>query len=154
MENPTSDVLVEHEAEVLRLCSGNEAAVQLINGFWKRCEIWDDLVDQDKPVTPEQVNELVLWALFEIQLNPVYQANPALQFLLRVVVANWFASNVLERGDRDDRAAAYTLRCSPYDFFVGVILAVSGPVMADEAAIYFRSFKGAETIDSYLGEAE
>lgn len=149
MENQ-ADVLAECEAEILRLCSGNEAAVQLINGFWKRCEIWDDLVDQDKPVTPAEVNELVLWALFEIQLNPVYQANPALQLLLRVVVANWFASNVLERGDRDGKATSFALRCSPYDFFVGVVLTVSGAAMADEAALYFRSLKGAKTIDDYL----
>ena len=139
--------------DILRLCGGNDAAVDLIYGFWRRCEIWDDLVDQDKPVSPAEVNDLMLWALFEIQLNQVYQANPSLQFLLRLTIANWFASNILSAGDRDARATAYALRCSPYDFFVGVILAVSGPAAADEAALFFRSLRGAETIDSYLQEA-
>lgn len=140
--------------EIVRLCGGNLAAVDLIYGAWARCEIWDDLVDKDKAVSPEQVNDLLLWALFELHRNPVYQAVPDLHLLLRVTISNWLASNVLSKGDEEDRATAYVLRCAPYDFFVGVILAVSGPAMADEAALFFRSFKGSELLAHYLKEKQ
>lgn len=151
IDEPMSEDAVR--AEVARLCGGNQDAVNLIYGFWNQCEIWDDLVDQDKPVSGDQVNDLILWALFDIQHNAVYQAAPALHVLLRVTIANWLTSNKLAAGNRDERATAYTLRCSPYDFFVGVVLIVSGPRMADEASLFFRSL-GSESLETYLAEAK
>ena len=138
-----------HEA-VSRLCGGNEDAVRLIAEVWAHVEIWDDLVDQDKPVAPEAVNALMTWAIFELPLNPIYQACPQLQLLFRVVVSNWLASNALEKRGQEGKARAYSLRCSPYDFFVGVVLIVSGARAADEAALFFRSLPTGESFEQYM----
>lgn len=135
---------------VAALCGGNEDAVRLIDEVWHHVETWDDLVDQDKPVSPEAVNALLTWAIFELPLNPIYQAFPELQFLFRTVVSNWFAANVLERKGLEGKARAYSLRCSPYDFFVGVVFVTSGAKAADEAALFFRSLPTGETFDEYM----
>lgn len=142
-----------HE-EVSRLCQGVKAAIDLINDAWSLCEVWDDLVDKDKDVAADQVNRLMKWALFDVHQNPVFQGAPQLHFLLRVVVANWLAANEMEKSEnREERVTAYTLRCAPYDFFVGVVLAVSGGDMADEAARFFRSLPSPDRISQIIEQA-
>lgn len=140
----------EIQKAVATLCGGNEDAVRLIFDVWAQVETWDDLVDQDKPVAPQAVNSLMTWAIFELPLNPIYQTFPQLQFLFRVVVSNWFASNALEKRGSEGKARAYSLRCSPYDFFVGVVLIVSGAKAADDAALFFRSLPTGESFDQYM----
>lgn len=140
----------EIQERVVALCGGNNDAARLIFEVWHYVETWDDLVDQDKPVAPEAVNALMTWAIFELPLNPIYQAFPQLQFLFRVVVSNWFASNALEKRGAEGKARAYSLRCSPYDFFVGVVLIVSGAQAADDAALFFRSLPTGESFDQYM----
>lgn len=140
----------EIRAAVSTLCGGNDDAVRLIFDVWHYVETWDDLVDQDKPVEPQQVNALMTWAIFELPLNSIYRSFPELQFLFRVVVSNWFASNVLEKQGPEGRARAYSLRCSPYDFFVGVVLVTSGAKAADDAALFFRSLPTGERFDEYM----
>lgn len=137
--------------EVSRLCQGVQPAIDLIHDAWSHCEVWDDLVDKDKDVSADQVNKLMKWALFDVHQNPVFQSTPQLHFLLRVVVANWLAANELEKSEiREERVTAYTLRCAPYDFFVGVVLAVSGGAAADEAARYFRSLPSPDRISEII----
>lgn len=139
--------------EIARLCGGNGDAMDLIHSAWAACETWDDLVDRDKPVADAEINKLLIWALFGLQQNPVYRQHPPLALALRVTVSNWMAANRLERSaDREQLVTAYTLRCCPYDFFVAVILCVSGPEMADEAAHFFRSAPGPDTLDGFLAE--
>lgn len=145
--------MTEHLTELHRLCNDNQSAVDLIGQAWSACETWDDLIDRDKPVSEEDINKLVTWALFDVQQNQVYQDNPSLAFILRVTVSNWLASNKLEKSnDREQRITAYTLRCCPYDFFVAVVLCVSGPQMADEAAYFFRSSETPDTLENFLSE--
>lgn len=142
------------DTEILELCAGNQDALRLIRGFWTFCEVWDDLVDQDKPVAPGTVNSAFVWAMFTLQENPVYRAHPGLAMALRVVISNWFAANRMEKsGDYDQTVVAYTLRCAPYDFFVAVVLAVAGPAAADAAALRFRAAPTpADSLPAYLNE--
>ncbi|MDG4675664.1 hypothetical protein P9A16_31685 [Shinella sp. 838] len=141
------------QEEIDRLASGDKDALDLIHGAWKACSVWDDLIDKDNVPTEQQINDCFLWALFDLQNNRVYRENPHLAFVLRLTISNWFAANRLEREEeREKRITAYTLRCSPYDFFVAVIMCVAGPSAADEAAYLFRSMNTTDNLEDYLSE--
>lgn len=143
----------EFDEKLNRFCFENADAVALIRGFWKMCVTWDHLVDKDEDVPAKLINEAFTWALFDAPVNPVYRQNPALIVVLRTVIANWFAANELQKAPtREQKITAYTLRCCPYDFFVAVVLCVSGPEMADEAALWFRGSPNDDRLEDFLRE--
>lgn len=139
---------------LLRLCGGNADAVSLIEGTWSLVEVWDDAIDGEKNEPDEAIHAAFLWALFGLHDNRFYRAHEVrLRHAFLVMVANWQAANELERSrDREQLVTAYTLRCSPYDFFVAVVLAASGIQAAREAAIYFRGRDTPDRLDDYLRE--
>lgn len=150
---PAATAAQSQHAELLALCNGDENAVALIEGFWHFCEVWDDSIDGEKNETDEAIHSGMLWALFGLNDNPFYQAHPELREAMQVCIANWMAANELERsGDREKVITAYTLRCSPYDFFVAVALAAAGFQAARAAALYFRGAVTADRLDDYLRE--
>jgi hypothetical protein len=135
------------------MCGGNDDAVALIEDFWRLCEVWDDAIDGEKNESDVDINRAFLWALFGLNDNAFYREHPELRASLQTCIANWQAANVLERsGDREKVITAYTLRCSPYDFFVAVVLAAGGMPAAYSAALYFRSAIGPDRLEDYLAE--
>lgn len=139
--------------EILRLCSGRKDALELIRMMWQIAEVWDDILDGDKRKPDDQINETFLWVLFGLGRNPIWREHAEVRAAARQAIGNWLVANRMEKsGDREQVITAYTLRCSPYDFFVSVVMAVSGAAMADEAALYFRSMPTADRLEDYLHE--
>lgn len=139
------------DADVIRLVAGNRDAADLIHGWWRLCEVWDDAIDGEKAETDEFIHRAFEWALFDLQANPFYRAHPELESALRVCIANWKAANQLEQSREPEHLhTAYTLRCSPYDFFVAVALASAGPEAADRAALHFRGQLTNDTLSDYI----
>jgi hypothetical protein len=137
-----------------RLCANNLDAVRLIEDAWRFADVFDDAIDGEKKQTDAEIYRSFLWALFELHRNAFYVAHrDALELAFRVAIAEWMTANRLERsGDREQLITAYTLRCSPYTFFVAVVLAAGGPEAADEAAHMFRSMATEDRLDDYLRE--
>jgi hypothetical protein len=141
------------DTNILRLCGGNKDAAELIRGAWHLCEVWDDAIDGDKRKPDMQIHNAFMFAIFGLHRNPVWIKHPELEAALRLTIANWIAANDLEKSrDREHLVTAYTLRCSPYDFFVAVVLAVCGHAAAIEAARYFRGADTPDRLDAYLRE--
>lgn len=139
--------------DLLDLCDGNVDAVSLIVESRNLCEVWDDAIDGESKESPENINRAFQWALFGFEDNPFYQSHPELRSALQVAIANWLTANALEKsGDPEKLFTAYTLRCSPYDFFVSVVLAAAGPVNALKAALAFRTEASPDRLDNYLEE--
>lgn len=147
------DAPTQHDT-LLRLCSGDAQAVALIEDFWDFCEVWDDAIDGQKNESDADIHRAFMWALWGLHDNLFYRKHErALRHAMQVTIANWQASNVLERsGDREKVITAYSLRCSPYDFFAAVVLAASGVQAAAEAALYFRGAENEDRLDDYLAE--
>lgn len=139
---------------LLRLCGGNEHAVALIYDAWRFAEVMDDAIDGEKREADADIYKAFTWALFDVHRNPFYAEHRAgLELALRVAVSEWMAATRMESSrDREQLVTAYTLRCSPYSFFVAVVLAASGPAAADEAAHFLRSADGPDRLDDYLRE--
>ncbi|HEY1129129.1 MAG TPA: hypothetical protein VGF12_06980 [Roseateles sp.] len=139
---------------VLRLCGGSEDASRLIFDAWRFAEVMDDAIDGEKQEPDADIYSAFTWALFDLHRNPFYlEHRSALELALRVAVAEWWAATRMEGSrDREQLVTAYTLRCSPYSFFVAVVLAAAGAKAADEAAHYFRSSPTPDRLDDYLRE--
>lgn len=142
----------QHEA-LVKLCRENYDAVRLIEGAWLLSCVYDDAIDGQKKRTDAEIHQAFAFALFELHTNRVVQQFPHLKASLMEAVACWRAANELERlNDREKLHAAFTLRCSPYQFFIAVVLAVAGVEAAVEAATYFYGEHTEDTLDSYLAE--
>lgn len=141
------------DAEILRLCGNRPEGLSLIKGAWALCEVWDDAVDGDKRKSETEIADAFCWALFGLWSNPLWRESRELHSALRVAIADWRAANELEKsGDFEKVVTAYTLRCSPFSFFVAVVLAANGPAAADEAARYFRGMPSPDRLASYMHE--
>lgn len=138
---------------LLKLC-GDADAASLCDEFLRLCEVYDDAIDGD-PVDPDAAHRAFWWALVELGGNRFYRDHySVLRNSLATVILKWKTANQLERsGDRDRVATAYTLRCSPYDFVIAVVMEAAGPAAAEHAA---SALYGADTpddrFDAYMAE--
>lgn len=140
-------------ADLFRLCGANDDAMALIEGVWGFCEVWDDCIDRDNMEPEPLVNQAMLWALCDKEENPFLIQHPHLREALRQMAVIWLAANQLERsGNAYKVNAAYTLRCSPYLFFVSVVTAAAGMAAGVEAAELLFGNEFNDTLQGYLIE--
>lgn len=101
---------------------GNPAAVKFIQDVGVIAETWDDLIDGDKPVGPDDINRAFLLALVELPSNPFYDAHRHSLLPMLLAGANaWVDSTTYERStDLSQKAYAYVLR----DWYVEIVLLV------------------------------
>lgn len=86
------------DVKMLTWFGGNHDAVDAVNTVCDICDVWDDLIDQDKPVTPEMVNGAFVNALIGLNANAFYRQHQASFFPLFVVGTNaWLDANELQR---------------------------------------------------------
>ncbi len=148
------DVAMSDFEYLADLCR-NDAAADLIAQVWNLVEVWDDAIDREHNEPDAGIHRAFEFAVFGLPRNPFYMANLAtLEPALRVMLANWKCANELERrGDIESLMHAYVLRCSPYDFFVSVVLVAAGPIAAEQAAMRLRcDTASVDPFDNYVAE--
>lgn len=93
---------------------GNEDAARLVAHLCTVAHTWDDLVDKDKVVTSDQVNQCFEIALVNIPGNRFYQQyHEALAPLVYVGVLGYITANSMEAsGDPHQLEIAHGLRYS------------------------------------------
>jgi len=72
--------------------------------------VWDDLIDKDKVLSDEVINQTFLKSLASIPSNPFYQQCQA--FLMPMIfnaIVLWLEANELKRGNLDQKAVAFCL---------------------------------------------
>ena len=114
---------------------------------------WDDLVDQDKPVSREKIDEAFCIALLWMPSNPFYLRHMArLHAHLINLVRSWQVATDLERANTDpvDRPCAFILRSSYVDALVECAALLHGEAHARQMAIEIRRFCHAEGFYGYL----
>lgn len=96
--------LREHVTEWLQ---GNNAAIAFVLAVHDVVETWDDLVDQDKVVSTEEISRAFHLALVEIPRNSFYQAHfSRLSPIIEASILNWYVSNEFEKSKNYERAWA------------------------------------------------
>lgn len=111
-----------HRDQLLLSWVQDPHAVQLIVLLGETAEVWDDLIDADKPVSKDRLNRLFTALLTELPLNPFFDKfKVQLTPLLLVGINAWHDANVLEKGSDNDKAIAYVLR----DWYVELVMFIT-----------------------------
>jgi hypothetical protein len=130
---------------------GDQWALQYCIDVMFIAHLWDDLIDGDFR-SKEDINEAFRIALIDIPKNPFYLAHIGdLRPLMMNVILQWQDANVLEKGNREDRAKAFMLKASVLQLFNYCAYLVGGPAWAIEVGPDVRRFY-VESIDDYIGE--
>ena len=122
--------------------------------YFHFCEIVDDLVDGDKPVSHADLVGLIFTAFVELPTNVFYQNFSATLAPAVVTGVNaWLDSNEFaKRTTVDDRIRAFMLRDHYMEIVALVIYLLHGPERLREISMEARAFFQAETFEEYLAK--
>ncbi len=139
------EVFAEHLA-------GNEAAIAFNLQMCDVLHLWDDLIDGDKPVTPEAINRGFYEALVELPCNPFYRAHfDALQPLVSACILSWHTANKWEAEERvEELRLAYVVRSDYINLFLASVAIVKGAEYAVRVAPEVRAYWHGEGWQGYL----
>lgn len=102
---------LERNRKLLEWFNGDAEAVEFLLLLSEITELWDDLIDGDKPILAEQVNTVFMKALLVLPGHPFYRKHQAYLMPLMIHAINsWHLANTFEKGTNNERALAYTLR--------------------------------------------
>lgn len=143
------------QEKLLVWMQGNEAAADVCVKIINVLNVWDDLIDQDKVLNSEHINEAFRTALVDLPLNPFYQANQGIFVpLILNSYAQWVCANKMERQpeDSNDLIYSYVLR----DTFVGILVncafIVGGPLWLGEVGPDIWRYCGRESFLDYVSD--
>lgn len=131
---------------------GDAAAIRFVTDFADTCELFDDLIDKDKPVDDAHVIRVLFKVLAEMPLNPFFDRfKTQLVPIIITGINAWLDSNELEQGNDNDKVFAYVLRDWYMEFVSYVIYLLRGRDYMREVSMDVRHFfTHHETLAEYL----
>jgi hypothetical protein len=134
---------------------GDADAMRLVDDIRKVSHVWDDVFDQDKPLTREQIGNAFFAAMVGIPQNPFYIRHAeALRPVMLMGVMNWRIANAFERGLYEERVLAHVLRYSIADVATLMAFLIGGEEWADAVGPELRRRSQKDTLKNYLAELE
>lgn len=118
----------ELELQISKWLKGNAAACAFAISLFNAMHFWDDLIDNDKHLSPSKINS-VMWDLFiEIPSNPFYQTNfSALQPIIKMGIINWQTANTIEVMDNENlKRYSFVMRLIFTDYITASALIIGG----------------------------
>lgn len=105
------------EAACLELFCGDRAALEFMQMIAAWSHVYDDLIDDDKPVEADAIHATMWNLLVVIPTNPFYRQNEALlRPVLATAILNWRAANDMEAsGSVEQLRVAHVRRYSLND---------------------------------------
>lgn len=100
------------DEQKLKWFDGNVDALNMFHTIVNLAHVWDDLIDKDKPVSDESINNAFLSALVYLPANPFYQRiQSQILPLWMTVISAYDTANKFER-DKDEHGLeiAHNLR--------------------------------------------
>lgn len=118
---------------------GNRSAIDMVALVLQITHVWDDLIDQDKPVTGHQINQAFFNALISLQRNDFYASNGmALGLLMEHGIRDWITANELE--EQKNFEAAFVLRCSIRLMFIEAAVIIGGYSWGQDMAQAYNEY--------------
>lgn len=137
-----------------RLFGGRTPAVIFIILIFQVLHIYDDLIDQDRPPSSEDLHKCFWIVLIELPLDPFYRKHEAvLRPLLMNSILNWRVANNLENSQEQNRrhlGVAWILRAAYLDLLSMSLALERGVEYSINAGQLLRDWAHAETFESYL----
>lgn len=136
----------------LKALKGNLDALRFVEVFTSTLHVWDDLQDGDKPVTRQDVSDMMWQALVVLPDCRFYRLHyDGLSPLIRVAIMNWHTANRLEASDVEhDKNISFMLRSSYADVVLYCAFLVGGLSWVNEIGVEFRRAWHHESITEYL----
>lgn len=138
--------------DMLKIWIQDTNAVNFIKIIGDAAELWDDLIDQDKPILKSDVNNVFVALTTVLPLNPFFDAYKAQLIPLMITGINtWQDATTLEKGSDNDKAIAYVLRDWYVELVMYVVYLTRGyDVMRDISASARKFFGQHETLQDYM----
>jgi hypothetical protein len=117
-------------------------------------ELWDDLIDKDKPVTDSSLNGVFVDLLFWLPQNPFFNAHKAhLLPVIMTCINAWMDSNTLQHADNARaRQAAWWLKQMGVELYGTVALLMGGFDHMREVSLQARHVLAHEDFSDYEQE--
>jgi len=145
--------LMKDRELMLYAFKGDQAAVDYVLMVVRVADVWDNLIDRDKPVSNEEINDAFWKMSVEIPRNAFYRAH--IDDLLPVMatgILNWMAANSIER-DRTERRAieiAHVIRYSIADICLLAATLCGGLQWAEHVAAELRLRSQRSDLNEYI----
>lgn len=134
--------------EVLK---GDKEAIAFIKTLFLALHLWDDLVDQDKPLEAAGIRQVFWGLLVALPANGFYVRNfTTLQPSIISAILNWESSNILEQHQqKGDLEIAFILRSAFIDIVLMCAFIVGGADWARDSNITLRRLEHSEGFQHY-----
>ncbi len=142
---------MKNQEELLEIwLKGDRDAINLVGLIGSVSQTWDDLVDGDKQLTLDDINEMMWGALMEIRRNPFFRKHEAeMDMLLEQAIDSWHEANDLE-AEGLLPLVTYTIRSSVTPLLVRMTYLLGGRLWGRKCAREIRLAVFDEPYDEYL----
>lgn len=139
---------------VEQLFLGNRAAVEMMAIISRWTHLYDDLIDQDKPVSPAFVHQVMWEVMVDLHNNPFFLQNmQAIVPIIATGILNWRGANDMEKtGSMEEFHISHVTRYSINDVALIVLALVGGPLHAAQHARAARLAFQRDTFAHYIQE--
>ena len=145
--------------EKLRGWIQDDHAVNWFLDFCHVCEVFDDMADQDKPISKADITTALFASLVEMPTNPFFTNHR--QVLAGVIITGinaWLDANELEKTEyspdtrfveREDTIKAFCLRDFYMELLAAIIYLTAGPDHMRKVSLEVRRFFQKESFIEY-----
>jgi hypothetical protein len=132
---------------------GDMDAVGLVMSVVKIADVWDNLIDEDKAVSKEDINQAFWLACVDIPRNPAYRKYQLdITTVFSMGIMNWHVANRLQDGDDHAKQIAHVTRYSIADVSLYLATAIGGPEWAAEVGPELRLRSQKDKLENFLKE--
>jgi hypothetical protein len=139
-------------AQLLQWMQDDKEAVDFLVTLFSIGEVWDDLIDRDKPITDEQIHQGFIMAIFDLTANPFFAEHASFLRPVMLMGANaWMDSAIYEKqGDEHWYHWSFILRGWYMEMVAMCAFLTGGYDNMRAVGLEARSFFQGETIDEYI----
>jgi hypothetical protein len=128
-------------------------AVSFLVGFWDAIQLFDDVADQDKEITREELDKVLWFTLVDMHCNEFFiQKSSVLLPHVSNQILKWQASNTVEKEGKADQKS-FGWRAGYYDLVLAVAALCFDRETVQKNAHNILSIYG-ETYAEYIEEFE
>jgi len=136
---------------IVQALQGNQEAAAFCSMIFEASQVWDDLIDGDKPVDKEQINSVFWNLLVALPGNAFYRQHiDSITPIIMQSISDWHVANALEKGDNHDKSIAFVLRDSVSALLIHCATLIGGYQWGRNVAVDIRRAIHDETLDEYV----
>ena len=140
---------MDEQALFEEVLKGDRYAISMICDFARCSQVWDDLIDQDKPVPAKDINMAFIAVFSSIPRNPFYQTNlHEIQPIIELAIIDWMTANLLESEKRMPELS-WVLRDSLTSLLICCAKIIGGMDWAISVSPKIRQFIHDESLEDY-----